>query len=473
MKKTIALSLIAIFIFSLIPLAFAESGGGPSGDVSANAEADAESGSGRLGVLVSAREIKEEHKERLRILKEDQRAKIEALNAEKIGRLSNLSSEKLRKIAELDKRQIDRLSALNMKNLDKITELKKERLERISKLSEEKLKRLAELDKEKLEKISDLNETEIEKLAVLNRARLKELAKLEKEKIKLELRAYKIIRVKNIKDLNDKNITDEELALLRQRFEDAKANLSAAKEELNEARKALKEAINERKEELVLLNSRFYLLKSINLLIFQLEKTKIVVKANEHISDEEEARIIADIDAQISDLNSFKAEVEAATTKEQFKELAGKLREKWRELREVKLLLHAEIVMVARVKGLVKRTEVLEKRLDKILARANEINISINVSLEMELFSEKIATAEDKYKQAQAKLAEAFNLSLTNETANIDTTKELIREVRELRKEAHEALKQAHDVLKIIVLRIRIAKLDADISADIEVEVVQ
>ena len=342
----------------------------------------------------------------------------------------------------------------------------------MAKLSEEKLKRLAELQKEKLEKIADLNETEVEKFAVLSRARLKELAKLEKEKLKLELRAYKIIRVKNIKDLNDNNITDEELALLRQRFEDAKANLSAAKEELNDARKALKEAISERKEELTLLNSRFYLLKSINLLIFQLEKTKIEVKANEHISDEEEARIIADIDAQISDLNSFKAEVEAATTKEQFKELARKLREKWRELREVKLLLHAERVLAARVEGLVKRSIVLEKRLDKILEKANESNISINVSFEMELFSEKIATAEDKYKQAQAKLAAAFNLSLTNETANFEKIKELIREVRELRKEAHEALKQAHDVLKIIVLRIRIAKLDVDISADIELEVV-
>ncbi len=47
--------------------------------------------------------------------------------------------------------------------------------------------------------------------------------------------------------------------------------------------------------------------------------------------------------------------------------------------------------------------------------------------------------------------------------------KELIREARELRKEASNAIKQAHDVLKIIVLKLRIAKLDADISADVEV----
>ena len=465
MKKTIALSLIAIFIISLMPLSFAEEG--------------SNSGQGSVGVLVReeakirAREINEEHKQKLRILKEEHRAKIETLREDKVARLTNLSSERLQKIAELDQRQIDKLARLNVKNLEKLSDLKKERLERISNLSEEKLQRLAELEKDKLERIADLNGTEIEKVAVLSRARLKEVAKLERDRIKIELKAYKIIRVKNLKDLNDKNITDEELALLRQRFEDAKSNLSAARDDLKDAKKALKDAINEGKEELTLLNSRFYLLKSINLLIFQLEKIKIKVKENEHISDEEEAKIIADIDAQISDLNSFKAEVEAATTKEQIKELAKRLRERWHELREIKLLLHAERVMVARVEGLVKRTEVLEKKLDKILARANESNISTDLSSDMELFSQKITLAEDKYKQAQAKLSEAFNLSLTNETANIERIKELISEARELRKEAHQALKQAHDVLKIIVLKLRIAKLDADISADVEVEVVQ
>jgi len=96
MKKTIALSLIAIFIISLMPLSFAEEG--------------SNSGQGSVGVLVReeakirAREINEEHKQKLRILKEEHRAKIETLREDKVARLTNLSSERLQKIAELDQR---------------------------------------------------------------------------------------------------------------------------------------------------------------------------------------------------------------------------------------------------------------------------------------------------------------------------------------------------------------------------------
>ena len=220
----------------------------------------------------------------------------------------------------------------------------------------------------------------------------------------------------------------------------------------------------------MIINSKTYLLRSIAVMISNLEKVKVQVQENTQISDEEEAEIVADIDAQISQLNSLKAEVEAATTKEQVKDLAKRLREKWHEIRETRLLLHAERVMDARIEGLIKRSNVLEKRLDKILGNANE-SIQADLSADIDLFSQKISNAQDKYNQAKAKLSEAFSLSLSNSTGNTEQIKALIDEAKELRKESHEFLKEAHEVLKTIVLKLRLAHLEANLSEEVEVEI--
>ena len=98
MKKIIAMSLIAIFLFSLVPLAFAQ----------------------RLNVDTKA-EIK---------------SGVNSDSGQRLAKLSNLSRERLDKIAELDQRQRERLAKLEIKNLEKITELKKERLEKLAKLNE-------------------------------------------------------------------------------------------------------------------------------------------------------------------------------------------------------------------------------------------------------------------------------------------------------------------------------------------------
>ncbi len=490
MKKKIALFFIAIFIVSLIPVSFADEGSNSlristednATEIDVEHETDVEvesdSNSGRTNAETSirqetrikAKENKEEFNNRLKALRNEHRIKIEALNKEKKEKFAELSSERLQKIAELDERQLEKLSALNISNIDKLAQLKSERLKKLTELNEEKLKRLAELKEDRLEMISDLNGTEIEKLAVLNRFKLKELARLDKEKLRIELKTYKIIKVKNLDDLDEKNLTEERIEWLKEKFEEAKVNLTSANEDLKEARDDLKGAMKDRREDIVVINSKTYLLRSITVMVSHLDKIKIQVQENTQISDDEGAEIVADIDAQISELNSLKAEVEAATTKEQLKELAKKLREKWHEIKETRLLLHAERVMDARIEGLIKRSNVLEKRLDKILDNANE-SIQADLSQDMELFSQKIATAQDKYNQAKAKLSEAFSLRLSNSTGNTEQIKALVDEAKELRKESHEALKEAHDVLKIIVMKLRLAHLEANLSADVEVEI--
>ena len=472
MKKTIAFVIIAIFLFSLAPLAFAEEGSKDDTrtEIKTKEEIKSDVLKTRTEIRAKAEERKKDNLERIKVLREEHRAKIEAFDSEKLDRVSNLGNERLQKIAELDKRQIERLAALNIKNLEKIAELKKERLERISKLSEEKIERMAELDKDNLEKVSDLNDTEIEKFSTLNRAELKAMAKLDKERMKAELKALKVVKVKKAEDLDRREISTAMLAQAREKFDKAEDEFHEATEQLTDERQKLKEARDKKDEKASLEHAKNYLLKTADALIKHLEKIKAKVQESKNIPDDREAKITAEIDAQIVEINAIKADAQAATTKEQIKEAAKKLREKWNRLKHLTRLF-AERVVSARVEGLVNQGIVLEKRLDNVLAEAKEKGIEVNVSAEISQFSVKIAAAKDKYTQAQAKLSAVLDLKAGDATN--EQIKAAADEVNTLLKEARDAVKEAHGILKTIVKKLKEADSEADISAEVEVEVAQ
>ena len=478
MKKIIANIIILMFVLSILPVAFAEERSSDTG-VSAGANAEVKTSDGSTKETASQGATRESTKERntklreeakiklearkqanadkLKALRAEQMTKIEALSAEKSDRISNLSSERLQKIADLDKAQMERLAALNVRNLDKITELKKERLER-----------LAELSQEKLQKISDLDQTDIEKFSTLNRARLNQFANLDKEKLKAELKAIRIVKVKNAEDLDERKISEAKLSELRLNFDKAKERFDKAKGELDDTREKLKEAKAKDNKNETVRNAKDYLLKAADILIAHLEKIKARIQESKNINAEQEAKVVSVIDAKIAEINTIKTEVQAATAKEQIKEAAKKLRNLWTNLNHL-VNLYSERVVSARVEGIINRGEVLEKKLDNVLEEAKVKGIQIDVSAEISQFSEKIALAKDKYAQAQAKLSAMLELKAGNATN--DQVKAAADEAKSLLKESRDAIKQAHDILKEIVKKIREAYKEADLSKDVEVEV--
>lgn len=454
MRKTIALIIIAIFVFSLIPLAFARNTAADANDKSASMDDPT--------TRVSEREPN--------VSTPTQDPTIMASDRMKDAREKN--RERLAKIRSLDQRQIERLSALNVKNVEKIAELKKERLDKLAKLNEEKLGRILELEKDKLDKISDLNETEIEKASVLGRARLKELAEKDPARLRAELSAIKTSKIRNADNLAKRDIPAARLAQVRERFEKAKEEFKSAKDGLNDESKKLKEARGKGDEKAVLEHAKAYLLKTADALINHLEKIKAKVQESENIADDREAQLVAEIDAQIAEINKIKTESQSATTKEQIKSAAKKLDDKWKRLKPL-IRMYSEVVVSARVEGIVNTGLVLEKQLDNVLAKAKEKGIEVDVSAEINAFSEKIANSREKYKQAQSKLSEALGLKSKNDSADSEKVKALTDEAETLLKSARDALKEAHDILKSIVKKIKEAVPDADLSEETEVEVEQ
>lgn len=443
MKTTISIAIIAMFILSLVPLAFAE-----ESDV--NAETGVTASSNNSGTNINAG------------MRGGARLEIEEIREK--------NQERLEKIADLDKKQIERLSNLGVRNVEKIAELKKERLERLTKLSQKKIERLSELEKDKLEKVSDLNETEMNKLASLGRWRLKEIAKEDIQRLRMELKNIRLVKVKKAEDMDERNVSDSKIAELREKFENAREDFDKAKEDVESSRKELNEAIKNKNSNKTINASKKYLSRAADAMVSHLEKIKSKIQESKNIPEDRVKEIVADIDAEIAKINSIKAEAQAATTKEQVKEAAKKLREEWNKAKSL-AKIHAERIVSARVEGIINQGLVLEKRLDDILDKAKEKNVSINVSAEISQFSEKIGLSREKYKQAQSNISEALDLRAQGEPADSDKIKALLEDANKLLGEARDAIKEAQSILKSIVKKIKEAMPGADLSSDAEVDV--
>jgi len=272
--------------------------------------------------------------------------------------------------------------------------------------------------------------------------------------------------------LDERNITQSDILKARANFEVAKEKFRESKDDLEDAREKLKESKEKHDDYATIENARAYLLKVSDALISHLEKIKAKVQENSNIEANVSARIVAEIDSQIADINSIRADVQSATTKEQIKEDASKLRKKWNTLKHL-IDLYSKRVVSARVEGIVNQGLVLEKRLDHVLQEARDKNISLDVSAEVGVFSQKIADSKDRYTRAQAKISEALDLRFKGEPDDSSKIKALIDEANQLLKESRDSIKQAHDELKVIVKKIREAYPGANLSESVEVEVEQ
>jgi len=427
MKKIIALTIVAMFLIGLVPFTFAEE------VITVETETETEDDSSgtnmdsgtrvvtKTGILRDRLEDVRDVKENIRDKKEDVRDLKEDMRDRKENRR-------------------DRLEDLKSKH-------------------------------------PNLNANEMAKLNALGRANLGAWSNADSARLKAHLKNVTVRKVKTAEDLLDRKLSDQEHEKLKERFESAKEKFKVAKDELKDIRVELREAKQNKDENATINHSKKYLLRTADALISHLEKLKTRVQENENIPDDRAANIVAEIDADIAAVVQIKVEIEAATTKEQIKELAKKLRKLWNNLKH-NMNFYAHRVVSARVEGIINHGVILEKRLDKILDRLNSSGVNVSVETEVNEFSAKIALSKEKYTAAQAKLQEAFELKVRGNNTNSTNTrneefKKLLDEAKGLLDEARAALKEAHEVLRDIVKKIKEAKPDADLSADVEVEVAQ
>jgi len=285
---------------------------------------------------------------------------------------------------------------------------------------------------------------------------------LNKEDLKKRLEKIKIRKVDKRLEFKKRIVSKKKIKDAEEKFKEAQEKLEEAKEKLENRKKLLQEAQEAGDEKGIKEHAKQGLLRATDAIIAHLEKVKNKVKESEDLSEEEVSSIVADLDAKIVEINDAKATAEAAATKEEIRTAAKKINAAWKRIK-VKTEQHARNLVNEKVRGILKRSEQLERKLDRILAEMEEKGIEVEAIDEKESqFSNKVAEARDKLKQSQEKFKEA------KATGIDEDRKSLLEETKSLAREAHDSLKEAHDILKEIVRSIKASYKEADFEAEDE-----
>lgn len=326
----------------------------------------------------------------------------------------------------------------------------------------------ADLCEKKYEKrialVEKLGEKDLGRLDKILENKAKHEADFEKLKNSSEFRQYKEEHA-----YKARVIVKEKLENARDKFANAKEKYSDAKERYHDAR--LK--FNETKEKLaeckdtnstecaqlraeIIAKAKEQLLKTADLMIEHLDKLKSKVEASEDLSEEEAKEIIEKIDAQIAEIEAIKVKIETAATKEEVAAAAKELRSKLASLKKISDV-HAGRVVNARIGGIIVKSKQLETKLNSILERMAEKGKNTSaIDPLIADFNAKLNEARTHYNLSIEKFKEAK----ATDTPNSD----LINEAQGHMKEAHNALQDAQKILKDIVKAIK----DADGGEELE-----
>jgi len=238
----------------------------------------------------------------------------------------------------------------------------------------------------------------------------------------------------------------------RERYELAKANLEQAKLKFNEQialRKACQNNTEEcnQTEEQLRLRAKEFLGNSADTITEHLNKLKSKIQENEDLSQEEASAMIARIDAKITEIGGAKEQAQTATTKEEIVEAAKKINAAWKNVKEETVAETSEMTN-ARIGGIIVKSQHLEEKLAKTLARMEDNGKNVDdIKPMIDGFDEKIKIAEQKYEAATERFKEFWMVSAESN--------EKLREAQELMQEAKNALKDANGKLREIIKAIK------------------
>ncbi len=398
MKRVFTLLVLGLFLISLIPTVFAE-------EVSRKRIQQISENAEPAGVT------SQERKETM--------AEIMAMNSEQIR-------ERLKERLQAAVQECE-----DEEDSEICKERLRERIQLMTKLEEKTLERLQNIEARKTQKMNELKE-------------MGGNPKLLKYKEEFGFKARKIAQNKLMQ-------AKQSYTKAKERYEEARKNYASAQNQFRETKQKLedceegtedcsqlKEGIREKSKE--------FLLKAADNIIEHLNKVKANVEANEDLSEEEAAEIIAKMDEMISEIESAKSTIESSEDKEEIIEAAKTLKNAWSRVRK-RLSVHSGRIVNSRIGGIVVRIKQLEVKLERILARMeeNEIDTTEIQSL-IDEFNVKTSDAKSNYESALEKFDEA------KDAEDSGTKQELGLAGHELMKKAHSALQEAQKLLRDVVL---------------------
>ncbi|MEM4268134.1 MAG: hypothetical protein QXK37_04875 [Candidatus Woesearchaeota archaeon] len=372
--------------------------------------------------------------------------KCKQISNARVERVSERLTERLRERAQIAQEIRDTIPQWKIKHMEEMAEKNEKIKEMLKNLSEDKATVFMHLSVAEQKRIAEQGNPEILDRYTLRKVSKEELFKKRivaaniRENARMEFNKAKE-RYENANTLYKAKM--QEFASLRQRVRACNASNSTECQKMNQ------EAVERAKE---------WLSNYIDMVISHLEKVRSRANESEFLTEDEAATITADIDKAIAELKKIKGEISSATTKEEIKDAASKVREFWQKA-NYQTKINILKIYGARVGEIVKRSEHLENRLDCVIASMKEQGINTSeIEPLKEDFSEKIQEAKDHLSTAKSYFKEAieFRMQIVNASSeDIQKLKELHTQAHSEIKKAHESLKEAHRILMEITKKIR------------------
>lgn len=289
----------------------------------------------------------------------------------------------------------------------------------------------------------------------VNQKRVERLAKLEELKQKPEFKQFR-------EDMNFKAraLGLEKVKEAKEKFLEAKEKFKESRDKAKEAQLKFLEAKQNRKnctencedlEAKTLEHAKKFLINTADSIIKHLEKVKEKIQASEDLTEEESAKMIAEIDAEIKTLEDAKAKVEAATTKEELKDVSKTILEAWKRIKNHARWYVGKLV-ITKHGGIIVKMKHLELRLQKVLEKMEE-NGKDTTTIQplIDKFHTSLQEAEKNFELATAKFKEFKDLPEPKGEAG----NKIIQEAQNYMRESNKYLKEAHQTLKEMVKAVK------------------
>ncbi|MDP6626872.1 MAG: hypothetical protein QGG50_03135, partial [Methanopyri archaeon] len=265
----------------------------------------------------------------------------------------------------------------------------------------------------------------------------------------------------------------------RGRFLNARARLATAKADFERYKSLEKDCIGKDTPECVearekaIEHGRLFLTALADNGIQHLEKTRSKVEGADDLSEEDVTDILDAIDKEIAALETAKAAVADAATKDELKEAGREIVAIGKRVHK-KGAVFLQSIAAAHVQDVLARADDLERRLDTVLADLEETGTDVStLDLKVETFSLHVSTARDKFALAQRYIEEARRLR--KDEGQLDAALESANNGKNLVNDAKTELRSAEILLREIARGVKAAggTLDLEVEEDAEQTVVE
>lgn len=309
---------------------------------------------------------------------------------------------------------------------------------------------------ERLELVEKLKEKDIERLEKIREQREEVAAKLEELKNKEHFVQFKLEGAKA------RLIAKERMENAEKKFEEAREHFDEAREKQRDEHSAFVEARTKWRvecrstgsEECTALDEELkarvsgYLQHTLESIIQQLEKVKQRIESSDTLTEEEAARMLADIDAKLAQAEALKEKVENELTKEELQSLVEEIRELWNAVKH-DLKLHAGRVVNSRMGGILVQSEKMSVKLTKVLERMAEQGADTTTVEELVTqFNAHLDASTVAYEEAQNLFKEAAGLKGEARGSKVREAQARMKAAQDALQEAHSVLQDVHKVLK-------------------------